>query len=77
MFFSNQVCNNDAVALDAWMHQFKMAAAASRVGTFIAELAGIGGKGEGEQGFVFKCCSISRVIFLRAPILFLMSHPYP
>ena len=51
--FFNQVCNNDAVALDAWMHQFKMAAAASRVGTFIAELAGIGGKGEGEQGFVF------------------------
>ena len=43
--FFNQVCNNDAVALDAWMHQFKMAAAASRVGTFIAELAGIGGKG--------------------------------
>lgn len=44
--FFNQVCNNDAVALDAWMHQFKMAAAASRVGTFITELAGIGGKGE-------------------------------
>ena len=51
--FFNQVCNNDAVALDAWMHQLKMAAAASRVGTFITELAGIGGKGEGEQGFVF------------------------
>ena len=61
--FFNQVCNNDAVALDAWMHQFKMAAAASRVGTFIAELAGIGGKGEGEQGLSFKCCSISRVYF--------------
>ena len=51
--FFNQVCNNDAVALDAWMQQFKMAAAASRVGTFIAELAGIGGMGVGEQGFVF------------------------
>ena len=32
--FFNQVCNNDAVALDAWMHQFKMAAAASRVAEF-------------------------------------------
>ena len=51
--FFNQVGNNNAMALDARMHQFEMAAATSRVGTFIAELAGIGGEGEREQGFIF------------------------
>ena len=52
--FFNQVCNNNAMALDARMHQLKMAAAASRIGTFFAELTGIGGECEREQRFIFQ-----------------------